>query len=188
MNILQAICFCQSRFTGSHTESDGLSKYEVLMMTQQQQQLMEVTSSNVQLLHQQQQHLHHHHPQQPAMAGMIGAIFSEPVMLPLPCVDYSWMSGQQVQQVSPQQQVSPSAAYAAAAGTTITPPRTSLVYGPRVIEPMSINTEAGFTTVLVDALAMAGYPLHQMSTAQASHDWQSHHHPRVGGATTWFPS
>jgi len=40
----------------------------------------------------------------------------------------------------------------------------------RVMEPVAINPETGFTTVLVDAAAMAGYPHH---AAPAHH----HHHP-----------
>uniref|UniRef100_A0A0P5L944 Fibronectin type III domain-containing protein 3B n=1 Tax=Daphnia magna TaxID=35525 RepID=A0A0P5L944_9CRUS len=149
--------------TGSHTESDVQLEHEVMMMMQQQQQQMEVTASKVHLV----QH-HHQQQQQASMAGMMGAILAEPGMLPLPPVDYSWMNGQQ-QQVHHRQHLQQQHHHG------------PVVHAPRVMEPVAINTETGFTTVLVDASAMAGYPHHQMPTAQATHSWPQHHHPVVGG-------
>lgn len=133
--------------TGS--QSDGQSEHEVVLLQQQQPHQMEVTdltSTNA----------------APA-AGMMGAILNEPGMLPLPRaggVDYSWINGQQQQQ---QQQQLHQQHHRQ---------QQQHLHQPRVMEPMAINTETGFTTVLVDASAMAGYPHH----VPAASPWPPHHH------------
>ena len=50
----------------------------------------------------------------------------------------------------------------------------------RVMEPVAINPETGFTTVLVDASAMAGYP-HHLPAGVTAAPWPPHHHHHHGG-------
>ena len=135
--------------TTTGSQSDGQSEHEVVLEQQQQQQPQmesEVAATGATVT-----------TTLPA-TGMMGAILTEPGMLPLPRAggsDYSWINGQQQQQ---QQQIHQH--------------HRSHMHQPRVMEPVAINTETGFTTVLVDASAMAGYPHH----VSAASPWPPHHH------------
>lgn len=136
------------------SQSDGQSEHDVVVS--QHQPAHHHNHHHQHLL----PHHHHHHPMMvgpDGTSGMMTAVLTEPggPMLPHPMHHHhhyaTWMGNGQAHH-HPHH---------------------------RVMEPVAINPETGFTTVLVDASAMAGYPHHHhLSTGVATGaPWPPHHHP-----------